>query len=432
MSRLKTQYLGQLLMVACLVAIFSAVQASLWFRVLANILCMVIAAWWMAAMRVERVRQVTCQAALAKQAREENEARNGLMAVAQSLLGTLEQCMTLAPPLAECGDLQRQVIEKAVSLLEDAALVQEDLVELTARISAFLDFEGPAIEKTAQELFSLAKVNEARLTEISGVLTCLLTDMGRQQQDLLAHQASLSATTETCLATFEAAQEAVSAGNTALTDWRRPFGNIGQAAQVATDLAEQARILGVNASIEALRSGEAGRGFMLVAEEAERISERMVRVTHQVAVQVEDGELAANKLVDALVQARSHLTRGGEAGSQLVNLVSGLAKPAQEIALAKDCDIPGLMRQITIGAGLLCDRLTESLHGFDPIVADEGKNAAARLFGEIERLVSTLKASEAKFGGLEEGLRDTEATVLAAVAAGREFVAAAAGPEKPS
>ncbi|MGE5551041.1 MAG: methyl-accepting chemotaxis protein [Bacteroidota bacterium] len=426
MSRMKTPYLAGLLTVMSLLAAFAAVKAPPWVRVLANMPCVIMAVWWIAAQRTECIRLEARLAAQAKQARDE---RDGLEAMTRSLLGTLEQCATLVPPIGECGDLQRQIDASAASLLEDAALVQEDLVELEARIKAFLDAEGPALEKAARELSALAKVNEAKVAAVSEAMAKLLADLGRQGEDLLVRQASLSTTTETCLTTFAAVGEAVAAGETALADWRHPFVNIGQAVQIATDLAEQARILGVNASIEALRSGEAGRGFMLVAEEAERISERMVRVVHQVAAQVEEGEIAANKLGEAFMKAKTHLTRGGETGRQLVDLIGGLSQPVREISLAEASDLPERLRELSAGTGLLCDRLAESLRQLDPRVAEEGRGAAARLFGEIEKLVASLKAFEAKFGDLEAGLRGAEATVSAAVAAGRELVDTAAGLE---
>ncbi|MEX6504027.1 methyl-accepting chemotaxis protein [Pseudomonas zhanjiangensis] len=57
---------------------------------------------------------------------------------------------------------------------------------------------------------------------------------------------------------------------------------IGEIVASVSDLAEQSNLLGVNASIEAMRAGETGKGFSVVAQEVKALAEQSKQATNQV------------------------------------------------------------------------------------------------------------------------------------------------------
>ncbi|OGP18514.1 MAG: hypothetical protein A2V21_310150 [Deltaproteobacteria bacterium GWC2_55_46] len=74
---------------------------------------------------------------------------------------------------------------------------------------------------------------------------------------------------------------------------------IGEIIAAVDDLAEQANLLAVNASIEASKAGEHGKGFMVVAQEIKSLSEQSKQATRQVRSILNDIQKSSSAAVMA-------------------------------------------------------------------------------------------------------------------------------------
>ncbi|TBW57651.1 methyl-accepting chemotaxis protein [Marinobacter halodurans] len=96
---------------------------------------------------------------------------------------------------------------------------------------------------------------------------------------------------------------------------------IGEVVATVNDLAEQSNLLGVNASIEAMRSGEYGKGFSAVAQEVKSLSVQSKQATAQVRAILNDIQNALNKAVMLAEQSSKAVDNGyqqAEASAQAI------------------------------------------------------------------------------------------------------------------
>ncbi|MEM8987925.1 MAG: nitrate- and nitrite sensing domain-containing protein [Pseudomonadota bacterium] len=74
---------------------------------------------------------------------------------------------------------------------------------------------------------------------------------------------------------------------------------VGDIVQLITDIAEQTNLLALNATIEAARAGEAGKGFAVVASEVKNLANQTARATEDISAQTEELQSASSKTAEA-------------------------------------------------------------------------------------------------------------------------------------
>ena len=85
---------------------------------------------------------------------------------------------------------------------------------------------------------------------------------------------------------------------------------IGEIISSVNDIAEQSNLLAVNASIEAARAGDQGKGFTVVAHEIKNLAEQSKEATNQVKSILNDIQNAINKAVMATEQGSKIVNEG--------------------------------------------------------------------------------------------------------------------------
>ena len=100
-------------------------------------------------------------------------------------------------------------------------------------------------------------------------------------------------------------EEAVAAARTAQDTIGKLDGSsleIGSVVKTITAIAEQTNLLALNATIEAARAGEAGKGFAVVASEVKDLAQETARATGDIAQRVETIQTDTRQAIEAIGQ----------------------------------------------------------------------------------------------------------------------------------
>jgi len=124
----------------------------------------------------------------------------------------------------------------------------------------------------------------------------------------------------------EIAQDAadrVDQTNTDVAALNEAAAKIGDIVSLIKDIAEQTNLLALNATIEAARAGEAGKGFAVVASEVKTLAEQTGKATNSISDQINGIQGATGKAVSAIANI-------GEVISEMNNISAAIAAAMEE------------------------------------------------------------------------------------------------------
>ena len=179
------------------------------------------------------------------------------------------------------GKLQSEVdtaVDQVASLASQMQNVSQNMSEAAERVTGETDEAAQAAETATGNVEAVASATE-QLSASNGEISRQVSESTR---------ISGAAVTEASHAS-DLIQSLLHA-----TD------QIGEVVELITDIAEQTNLLALNATIEAARAGEAGKGFAVVASEVKNLANQTARATEEISQQIGGIQTSTRDAVGAI------------------------------------------------------------------------------------------------------------------------------------
>ncbi|WP_085905617.1 methyl-accepting chemotaxis protein [Kiloniella majae] len=259
------------------------------------------------------------------------EATNELGQMANSVLFFKDQLVENERLNREQQTAQQEQLEKAKTMRELIASFDTEVTNVIAHVDKAIDTmaqTAPSMRQAASEVKGKCDVSAqsaTRATEnvqtvatASEELSASIKEIGRQVEQSTA-------------VTQEAVQQADSTRGI-MSELAESTTKIGEVVGLITDIAEQTNLLALNATIEAARAGEAGKGFAVVASEVKNLSNQTSKATDEIALQINGVQAASMQAAEAITNITTTIQRVHEIASAIAAAVQEQAAATSEIA----------------------------------------------------------------------------------------------------
>ena len=231
----------------------------------------------------------------------------GLSRVKEVCAGLAAGDLTRTAGLAsrdEPGQMGRALDEAMARLRETVSTIDGSASSLSSAAEEMSSVSSQ-ITASAQQTSAQAQAVSAAAEEISRSVDTV--SAGSEEMGASIREISQNAT-EAAQVAGEAVDLAASTSAT-MNKLGESSAEIGNVIKVITSIAEQTNLLALNATIEAARAGEAGKGFAVVASEVKDLAQETARATEDISRRVEAIQSDTTGAVTAIEQITRVIAR---------------------------------------------------------------------------------------------------------------------------
>ncbi len=339
--------------------------------------------------------------------------------------------------------VNKEAFQDIRNLLKGVAISATTLTSATEELRSYTEETNASLQATGDIVKSLAddatKTREG-MTKTQQLLNTL-SERADEHQDLTVQTLKL---TENIVSTAAQGSENVAAVEREINQVVSQFDttletieelnldsqNIGEIVQTISNIAEQTKMLSMNASIEAARAGEYGRGFAVVAQKISKLSIQTQETLKQIETIIKKFLPKLETTVTSSKETAVTFERGMRNVNQINETFTRIVQTLQE-GLPLLQSVGGFLNS---QADIIKEINSEVTNAYDfTMASEEGMGNLNDIFREITAIAQTLTISTQQLGALAQTLTTQAKTKFSDTELEEELVdTMAAAQEQPA